>query len=122
MKKSFEIGSGRLRARVGVIACTKEGRELKDLLGQFVANREGRGNVVMVRMSDEALARIDQLVEATLFGSRSECAAFLIGAGIERHQELFDRLSAHSEEIRRLKEQLRQVAFDALKPKAPEGA
>ena len=52
----------------------------------------------------------------TLFGSRSECAAFLIGAGIDSQKELFERLGAHTEEIRKLKEQLRQVALDALKP------
>ena len=116
MKKAFEFGKGRLRGKVGVIAMTKDGRDLKELLTQF--NRgDGRGNVVMARISDEALAHMDQLVEADLFSSRSECAAFLIGAGIASQKELFDRLSAHSEEIRRLKEQLRQVALDALKPK-----
>jgi len=123
MKKSFEIGSGRLRAKIGVIAAKNEGKDLlKDLLGQFTRG-EGRGNVVMVRMSDDALSRIDQLVEADIFSSRSECAAFLIGAGIDSRKELFDRLSAHSQEIRRLKEQIHQVALDALRPKgAPPNA
>jgi len=51
-----------------------------------------------------------------LFSSRSECAAFLIGAGISSQKELFERLGAHTDEIRKLKEQLRQVALDALKP------
>ena len=119
MEKSFNFGAGRLRGKVGVIAVTKEGKELKELLGQFTSGR-GRGNVVMVRLSDEALAHVDQLVEATLFSSRSECAAFLIGAGIESRKELFERLSAHSEEIRKLKEQLRDVALEALKPKTPK--
>jgi len=113
MKKSFEIGAGRLRARVGVLA----GEESKNLLKDAL---QGRGNVLMVRLNDEALARIDQLVEATLFGSRSECAAFLIAAGIESRKEIFARLGAHTEEIRRLKEQLRQVALDAIQPNPPE--
>ena len=114
MKKTFEFGSGRLRARVGVIAEGQDGKELlKDALLR-------RGNVVMVRLGDEALARIDQLVEATLFGSRSECAAFLIGAGIESHKDLFDRLRAHTEEMRRLKEQVRQVAMETMKTQPPE--
>ncbi|MGA3040346.1 MAG: hypothetical protein ABSF54_06080 [Bryobacteraceae bacterium] len=115
MKKTFEFGAGRLRGKVGVIAVTKEGRELKDLLGQYTKG-DGRGNVVMARIGDDALARLDQLVEADLFASRSECAAFLIGAGIASQRELFERLGAHTEEIRKLKEQLRQVALDALKP------
>jgi Arc/MetJ-type ribon-helix-helix transcriptional regulator len=116
MKKTFEFGSGRLRGKVGVIAAGPGTQELKDLLRQF-SKGDGRGNVVMVRVNDDALARVDQLVEAGIFASRSECAAFLIGAGIASQQELFDRLSAHTDEIRKLKEQLRQVAMDALKPK-----
>lgn len=84
------------------------------MVGRFRAH--ARGNVVNVRLSDDALARIDQLVEATLFGSRSEAAAFLIGAGIESQKELFDRLSAHTDEIRKLKEQIQKIATDALKP------
>ena len=115
MKKTIAFRVGRLRGKAGVIADTQT-KDLKDLLGQFVHHREGRGNVVMVRIGDEALARLDQLVEADLFNSRSECAAFLIGAGISSKKDMFDRLDAHSGEIRKLKEQLRQVALDALKP------
>jgi Arc/MetJ-type ribon-helix-helix transcriptional regulator len=111
MKKMF------LGGKVGVIAVRKDGKDLKELLGQFQKG-DGRGNVVMVRIGDDALAKLDQLVEADLFGSRSECAAFLIGAGIASQKELFERLGAHTDEIRKLKEQLRQVALDALKPNA----
>lgn len=93
----------------------------QSLAERILKKTEGRGNVVMARLSDEALARIDQLVEATIFSSRSEAAAFLVGVGIESQKELFDRLSAHTEEIRKLKEQLRKVAMDALAPKgAPD--
>jgi hypothetical protein len=56
-------------------------------------------------------------VEATLFSSRSEATAYLVGAGIESQQELFDRLGTHTKEIRKLKEQLRKVALEALQPK-----
>src|SRR5579862_1515283 len=121
MRKTFELGAGRPRGKVGVIAEGKAGKDLKELLGQFTRGG-GRGNVVMVRLGNEALARIDQLLEATLFRSRSECAAFLIGDGIASHSELFERLRAHTEEIRRLKEQLREVALDALKPRGPGSA
>jgi Arc/MetJ-type ribon-helix-helix transcriptional regulator len=116
LKKTIDFGTGRFRGKIGVIALSKQGKDLKELLNEF-SRAGGRGNVVMVRMGDEALARVDQLVEADLFSSRSECAAFLIGAGIESQKELFDRLSLHTQEIRKLKEQLRQVALDALKPK-----
>jgi Arc/MetJ-type ribon-helix-helix transcriptional regulator len=91
--------------------------DLQNLLDRFANKGEGRGNVVMVRLSDDALAKVDQLVEATLFGSRSEAAAYLVGAGIESQKELFDRLGTRTEEIRKLKEQLRKIAFETLQPK-----
>jgi len=91
--------------------------ELQNLISRFVTKGSGRGNVVMVRLADDALARVDELVDATIFSSRSEATAFLIGAGIESQQELFDRLRAHTGEIRRLKEQMRKLALDALQPK-----
>ncbi|HEV8038886.1 MAG TPA: ribbon-helix-helix domain-containing protein [Bryobacteraceae bacterium] len=91
--------------------------DLQNLLDRFGSKGEGRSNVVMVRLSDEALERVDQLVEATLFSSRSEATAYLVGAGIESQQELFDRLGTHTKEIRKLKEQLRKVALEALQPK-----
>src|ERR1039458_4113297 len=57
MKKTFEFGSGRLRGKVGIIAERKDGKDLlKDLLGQF-SKGDGRGNVVMVRINDDALAK-----------------------------------------------------------------
>ena len=101
-KKRFVIGVGRLDIP-----------ELHNALDRL--GGEGRSNVVMVRLTDDALARIDQLVEASLASSRSEAASVLIGAGIESQKDLFDRLSTHTDEIRKLKEQLRKVALDALK-------
>ena len=38
--------------------------ELRELLGRFCAPEGGRGNVVMMRLGDKALARLDELVEA----------------------------------------------------------
>ena len=55
--------------------------EVQDMVARFRAHHEERSNVVMVRLSDDALARINQLVDSTLVSSRSEGAAVLIGAG-----------------------------------------
>lgn len=106
-----------LGLRIGNIA---DAPELQEMAVRILNKTEGRGNVVMARLSDDALAHIDQLVESSVFSSRSEATAFLIGAGIQSQKELFDRLSEHTEEIRKLKEQLRKVALDALAPKDPK--
>lgn len=69
----------------------------------------------MVRLGDAALAALDQLVEAGLFGSRSEAAAFLLGVGIESQRELFERVGKHSAEIKRIRQSLKQDALVALR-------
>lgn len=95
------------------------GDPLKDALKQFERQvgvfgqalgeaLQGRGNVVMVRVNDEALAHLDMLVEAELTKSRSESAAYLINAGIQANQALFERISAITQQIAELREQLRQ--------------
>jgi len=92
--------------------------ELQQLLSRFCGGKAPRGNVVMVRLGDPALASIDQLVEGGLFGSRSEAAAFLLGAGIEAQRELFDRVGKHSAEIKRIRQSLKQDALHALRDAA----
>jgi Arc/MetJ-type ribon-helix-helix transcriptional regulator len=89
--------------------------ELQQLLSGVCGGDAHRGNVVMVRLSDPALAALDELVEAGLFGSRSEAAAFLVGAGIDAQRDLFDRVGKHSAEIKRIRQSLKQDALAALR-------
>lgn len=70
---------------------------------------QGRNNVVMVRINDDALTYLDMLVEADMTKSRSESAAYLINEGIKTNQELFDRIKEVTEKIENLKAQLREV-------------
>jgi Arc/MetJ-type ribon-helix-helix transcriptional regulator len=99
--------------------------ELRELLSRFCGSEGGRGNVVMMRLSDAAVGRLDELVEAGLFGSRSEAAAFLVGAGVESQHHLFERVSKHSAEIKKVRQAMRQEALAALRdvtrePRSPE--
>jgi hypothetical protein len=93
----------------------KGARSLKDTIeqvevfGQAVSEAlQGRGNVVMVRVNDEALQHLDMLVEAEVTKSRSESAAFLINEGIAGNQELFGKISAITQRITELRDLLRQ--------------
>jgi len=72
----------------------------------------------MVRLSDLAVASLDELVDARLFGSRSEAAAFLVGAGIEGQRELFARIGKHSREIQRIRQSLKHEALETLRAAA----
>jgi Arc/MetJ-type ribon-helix-helix transcriptional regulator len=89
--------------------------ELQDLLSRYCSSEAPRGNVLMVRLGDVPVARIDVLVEAGLFGSRSEAAAFLIGAGVDAQQELFERVGKRSAEIKKIRQALKQDALKALR-------
>ena len=69
----------------------------------------GRDYVVMVRVNKEAIDRIDELVESSIFKSRSESAAYLIAKGIQADAELFNAIDSKVSEISRLKDELREM-------------
>ena len=72
-------------------------------------DRQVRDNVVMVRVDKDSLGKLDELVEAEVAGSRSEAAAYLITEGIKVREPLFKAISAKVEEIRKAKEELRNL-------------
>src|SRR5215207_4276842 len=63
--------------------------------------------VVAVKVSHEAQERLEQLVQAGVFRSRADAAAFLIDEGIKAQHELFERVSLKLSEIERLRAELR---------------
>ena len=90
----------------GVDAAESIGENIRDTIQGM---RGSRDNVVMVRVDKASLDRLDELVEAGIMSSRSEAAAFLIGEGVKARQPLFDRIAEKIQEIRRAKEELRQM-------------
>ncbi|UCD97222.1 MAG: hypothetical protein JSV35_04040 [Candidatus Bathyarchaeota archaeon] len=68
----------------------------------------GRCNVVMTRLHDDDLKRIDGLVEVELFKSRSEAVAFFIKEGIQARKDLFESVMTTVEKIKALKEQAKK--------------
>lgn len=93
----------------GTDAAESIGENIRDT---FQGIRSNRDNVVMVRIDAESLARLDELVDAGIMGSRSEAAAFLISEGIKGRQPLFDRIAEKVQEIRRVKDELRNLVDD----------
>ena len=62
-------------------AMLKETWKQVETIGQAVGVAlQGRGNVVMVRVNDDALRHLDMLVDAEITKSRSESAALLMKA------------------------------------------
>jgi hypothetical protein len=63
--------------------------------------------VVAVKVSHDAQDKLEQLVQAGVFRSRADAAAFLIDEGIKAQTELFDRVALKLSEIERLRAELR---------------
>jgi len=84
---------------------TKKVKE-KILIG--IGELEGRSNVVMTRLNDEDLVKIDALVEVEVFKSRSEAAAFFIKEGIQSRKDLFQKVMPTVDRIRELKDQAKK--------------
>ncbi len=63
--------------------------------------------VVAVKVSHDAQERLEQLVQAGVFRSRADAAAFLIDEGIKAQADLFGRVEQKLSEIERLRAELR---------------
>ncbi|HJQ26604.1 MAG TPA: hypothetical protein VKA60_21995 [Blastocatellia bacterium] len=68
-----------------------------------------RDHVVMVRVNDDSLKRLDALVQSGIFKSRSEAAAFLISEGVKAQEALFSRIDERIKEIERLRSELKDI-------------
>ena len=71
-----------------------------------------RNSVVMVRLNEESVTKLDELVDSGLVSSRSEAAAFLVGQGIKASDRIFGRMSKKIAQIRDAKEELRKMLDD----------
>ncbi|HEY7545664.1 MAG TPA: hypothetical protein VID27_12310 [Blastocatellia bacterium] len=71
-----------------------------------------RDHVVMVRVNDDSLQKLDALVQSGIFKSRSEAAAFLISEGIKTQGPLFERIEEKIREIARLRSELKDSIKD----------
>ena len=84
---------------------------VREAVGRALSKRE---NVVMVRVSDEALRYLDMLVEAGITKSRSESAAFLVNEGIRSSSQLFERIEEIITQITALRQQLSAIVVEEI--------
>ena len=81
------------------------GRDISRTVERALAAKDDY--VVAVKVSHEAQERLEQLVQAGVFRTRADAAAFLIDEGIKAQHELFDRVQLKLSEIERLRAELR---------------
>ncbi|HEX8558437.1 MAG TPA: hypothetical protein VF668_10060 [Pyrinomonadaceae bacterium] len=81
------------------------GRDISRTVERALAAKDDY--VVAVKVSHDAQERLEQLVQAGVFRTRADAAAFLIDEGIKAQTALFDRVSLKLSEIERLRAELR---------------
>ena len=81
------------------------GRDIKGTIERAMSAKDDY--VVAVKVSAEAQDRLEQLVQAGVFRSRAEAAAYLIDEGIAAQSPLFERVEQKLAEIERLRAELR---------------
>ncbi|MGD8540267.1 MAG: hypothetical protein PVI66_16270 [Candidatus Aminicenantes bacterium] len=79
-----------------------------------------RNTVLTIRVNDECNRKMNMLVDAGLFKSRSESAAFLIQEGIKNQDSLFDKISARLDKIEKIREELKKVVSEEFSPDKPK--
>lgn len=75
-------------------------------------DNQGRKNVISVRLSDEALLDLDDLITADVVKSRSEAASFLIEAGIKHCASMIENIRKYTSEIEKIQQQMKQSIKD----------
>ena len=81
------------------------GRDISRTIEKAISAKDDY--MLAVKVSADASHKLGQLVQAGVFGTRAEAAAFLIDEGIKTQTELFTRVEQKLAEIERLRAELR---------------
>jgi len=92
----------------------KTAESIKKVIDKALASRN---TVLTIRVNDGSNKKLSMLVEAGLFKSRSESAAFLIQEGIKSQESLFSKISSKLEKIDKIKDELRYIVSEEVNTK-----
>jgi len=81
------------------------GRDISRTIERAISAKDDY--MLAVKVSPDAQIKLGQLVQAGVFGTRAEAAAFLIDEGIKVQGALFERVEQKLGEIERLRAELR---------------
>ena len=111
--EKVDVDNAAVSDAIGEVVATSFGDTLRTTIESV---RSKRDNVVMIRVSRESLAKLDELVDCGLTNSRSEAAAFLIAEGIKAREDLYAKIAEQSKVIREAKERLKEMLDDEAVP------
>jgi len=86
------------------------GRDISRTIERAISAKDDY--MIAVKVSQDAQHKLGQLVQAGVFGTRAEAAAFLIDEGIKTQGPLFERVEQKLAEIERLRAELRGLVGD----------
>jgi hypothetical protein len=87
------------------------GRDISRTIERAIAAKDDY--MLAVKVSQDAQVKLGQLVQAGVFGTRAEAAAFLIDEGIKGQGPLFERVEQKLAEIERLRAELRGLIAES---------
>jgi len=73
-----------------------------------------RNTVLTIRVNDESNKKLNMLVEAGLFKSRSESAAFLIEEGIKSQKPLFSKIVDKLKKMEKIRDELKVIVSNEV--------
>lgn len=76
-----------------------------------------RNTVLTIRVNDESNKKLNMLVEAGLFKSRSESAAFLIEEGIKSQNTLFSKITDKLQKMEKIRDELKDIVSKEIELK-----
>lgn len=104
-KKSHQSKLDELGTQVERIA-VKTAESIRKVIDKALASRN---TVLTIRVNDESNKKLNMLVEAGIFKSRSESAAFLIQEGIKNHEPLFSKITDKLDKVEKIKKELKNI-------------
>jgi hypothetical protein len=87
------------------------GRDISRTIERAISAKDDY--MLAVKVSHDAQVKLGQLVQAGVFGTRAEAAAFLIDEGIKGQGPLFERVEQKLAEIERLRAELRGMVTES---------
>ncbi|HYW74139.1 MAG TPA: hypothetical protein VE961_24155 [Pyrinomonadaceae bacterium] len=87
------------------------GRDISRTIERAISAKDDY--MLAVKVSHDAQIKLGQLVQAGVFGTRAEAAAFLIDQGIKTEGPLFERVEQKLAEIERLRAELRGLVGES---------
>jgi Arc/MetJ-type ribon-helix-helix transcriptional regulator len=77
-----------------------------------------RNTVLTIRVNDGSNKKLNMLVEAGLFKSRSESAAFLIEEGIKSQGILFSKITDKLKKMEKIRDELKDIVSKEVESKS----